>query len=231
VLDDVLVRSALLSLGADAAKIDARPGVGAAIDRAAANATVRALRDRLGPASAIPLADVRAYYDQHPERYAPPPRYRLWRILTKTREDAQAVLDTALADPTPKTWGQLARDRSEDKATALRSGDLGFITTDGASSEPGLHVDPGVVRAALSVQDGELVRAPVTEGDSFAVIWRRGSTTPPKRSLDDVAASIREILADERLKRDTDELVATLRAARVRDVDAGALDRVDLGDE
>jgi hypothetical protein len=228
VLDEVLVPDALLSLGAQAAKLDAEPAVAHAVDRALAGASVRAVRAALGPATDISMDDVRAYYEKNRVRYDAPARYQVWRILCRSSEEAQTVLEAAKADPTPKTFAQLARDHSQDKATALRSGNLGFLTDDGASSEPGLRVDPAVVRAAEGVHDGDLVAAPVVEGEFFSVVWRRGTTSAQKRRVEEVAAPIREILARARAKTKVDELVASLRAARVRDVHEEILDAVDL---
>jgi hypothetical protein len=229
VLDEVLVRDALLSLGAQASKLEAQPAVAHAIDRAAAEAAVRAVQSALGPATDVAMDDVRAYYERNRARYDAPARYQVWRILCKTSDEARAVLDAAKADPTPKTFAQLARDHSQDKATALRSGNLGFLTADGTSSEPGLRVDPAVVQAAEAVRDGDLVGAPVAEGALFGVVWRRGSTPARKRSAEEVAAPIREILLRERAKAKVDELLARLRAAKVRDLHEDLLDTVDLG--
>jgi parvulin-like peptidyl-prolyl isomerase len=174
------------------------------------------------------MDDVRAYYERNRARYDAPARYEVWRILCKTIDEAQAVLDAAKADPTPKTFAQLARDHSQDKATALRSGNLGFLTADGTSSEPGLIVDPAIVRAAEAVRDGDFVGAPVAEGELFGVVWRRGTVAARKRALEDVAAPIREILARERAKAKVDELLASLRAAKVRDLHEDLLDSIDL---
>lgn len=229
VLSEVLVPEALFALGAQAAKLDAQPAVANAVDRSMAEATVRAVRDALGPAASISMDDVRAYYEKNRARYDAPARYLVWRILCKSSDEAQAVLDAAKADPTPKTFAQLARDHSQDKATALRSGNLGFLTDDGKSSEPGLRVDPAVVRAAQGVQDGDIVPTPVAEGEFFSVVWRRGTTPAQKRKVEEVAAPIREILRRERAKAKVDELVASLRAARVRDLHEELLDGVDLG--
>ncbi len=227
VLSEVLVRDGLLSLGAQAARLDAQPAVAHALDRAVSGATIRAIRDAASPAD-IPMSEVTAYYDQNRVRYDAPARYQLWRILCKTRDEAQAVLAAAKADPSTKTFAQLARDHSQDKATVFRSGNLGFLTAEGESSEPGLRVDPAIVRAAQAVRDGDLVPDPVVEGDFFAVVWRRGTIAARKRTVDEVAAPIREILSRERAKAKVDELVARLRAANVRDVNEDLLAGVDL---
>ncbi len=228
VLDEVLVRDALLSLAAETSKLATEPVVAHAIERAESGATVRALRNSLGPVADVPVADVRAYYERNRARYDAPERYRIWRILCKTRDEAQDVLNAALADGTPKTFAQLARDHSQDKATALRSGNLGFLNAEGESTEPGLRVDAAVVRAAQSVHDGDVVRAPVAEGDFFSVVWRRGTLAPQKRSVEEVAPQIREILWRQRVKDETDKLVANLRAAKVRDLHEELLDSLEL---
>jgi peptidyl-prolyl cis-trans isomerase C len=228
VLDEVLVRDALLALAADAARLASEPAVAHAIDRAESGAAVRAIRDTLGPVSSVPMADVRAYYDRNRARYDAPERYRIWRILCKTRDEAQDVLAAAIASGTPKTFAQLARDHSQDKATALRSGNLGFLSEDGESTEPGLRVDAAVVRAAQGVRDGDIVRTPVVEGEFFSVVWRRGTLAAQKRTVDDVAPSIREILWRQRVKEETDKLVLSLRAANVHDLHEDLLDAVDL---
>ncbi len=233
VLERVFVRDALLSLSAQASGLEKDPQVALAVDCALANATARGVAASLPPASDLPAADVRAYYDAHPERYAAPARIRLWRILCESRQDADAVLAAAQAEPTPKAFAQLARDHSADKATALRSGDLGFLTPAGESSEPDLKVDPALVTAAAAVRDGEFVRAPVPEGPdgkSFAVIRRRGSTPAIKRSLEDATPEIRAVLRRQRAREATDKLVADLRAARLRDLHADPLDTLDLPD-
>jgi peptidyl-prolyl cis-trans isomerase C len=228
VLDQVFVREALLALGAQGAKLDEAPAVVRAIDRAESMAVVRAIRSDLGPSSTISNDDVKAYYEKNRTRYDAPARYQVWRILCKTREEAQTVLAAAQADPTPKAFAALARDHSQDKATALRSGNLGFLTADGTSSDPGLRVDPAVVRAAQSVRDGDLVKTPVVEGEFFSVVWRRGTTAAQKRSVEEVATPIREILRRESIKTETDKLLATLRAANVTDLHEDLLDTADL---
>jgi hypothetical protein len=229
VLSEVLVPEALLTAAAEERGLAQRPSTARAFDWARSAATIRALRSRALATSSVTDDDVRSYYDAHVARFESPERYRLSRILCATREEAQRVLDAAKADPTPKTFAALAREHSADKATYLRGGDLGFLTADGVSREPGLVVDAALVRAAARVRDGEFVSGPVAEGDRFSVVWRRGTLPATHRSLSDagVADSIRRTILDERAKSETDALIARLRAAKVRDVDATPLDSLD----
>jgi peptidyl-prolyl cis-trans isomerase C len=160
-----------------------------------------------------------------------PERIALWRILCATREEAADVLGAAKADLTPKNFAALAREHSRDKASYLKAGDLGLLAPDGSSAEPGLRVDPSIVRAAEGVRDGELVPLPVAEGDSFSVVWRRGTVAGVHKSLEQAAGQIRDGLLTQRLKDETDKLLIALRAAKVRSLDPSPLESIEREDE
>jgi len=223
-LDQVMIPDALESLGAEADKLDQHLPTSYAVERVRSQATVRALRERVGPAASISNDDVQKYYDANRFRYDTPERIQIWRILCKTKDEAQKVLDEVKKDATPKEFGDEAREHSVDKASNLRAGNLGFIAPDGTSNEPGLKVDPSIVRAAQGVRDGELVPQPVAEGEYFSVVWRRGTIAPSKRTVDQASAQIRDTLWKARVKDETDRLVASLRAAKLRDFNPAPLD-------
>jgi peptidyl-prolyl cis-trans isomerase C len=222
-LDQVLVPETLESLGAEAEKLGQQQPTSYALERVRSQAVVRAIRARLGPESAIPMEDVQRYYDDNRARYDTPERLQIWRILCKTKEEAQSVLDAAKKEPTPKEFGELAREHSVDKASNLRAGNLGFIGPDGTSNEPGLRVDVAIVHAAQGVRDGQFVPAPVPEGESFSVVWRKGTLVATKRTVDQVAAQIRDTLWKSRVKTETDKLTTALRGAKVHDLDESLL--------
>jgi peptidyl-prolyl cis-trans isomerase C len=227
-LTTVIVPELLVGVAAADAGLEKTPAVALALDRARAGATIRALKASVGLPSAVSLEDVRAYFEANRARYETPERYQLWRILCRTRDEALGVLASIKADPSPKAFGDLAREHSQDKGTFLRSGDLGFVTEDGTSNEPGLRVDAAVVRAARTVADGALVPQPVAEGDLFAVVWRRGTIAATRRTADEVAPQIRDAITKARLKEETDKLLAGLRAAKVHDETDALLDTLDL---
>lgn len=227
-VEDVVVPEVLLDLGAEQRKLAVQPEVAYELDRTRADATLRAVRSRIGPASALPVADARRYYDENKDRYAAPERINLWRILCKTRDEADTVLAAVKRDSTVAQWNALAREHSLDKTTSLRGGNLGFVGPDGASNEAGVKVDPAVVKAASAVKDGELVSAPVGEGGGWSVVWRRGTVGAVRRPFEDVAAQIRDTLFKQRVETEMKKLVDELRAQHVKTFAPEALETIDL---
>ena len=225
---DIIVPEALLELRAAATGVAGRPPAAYAIERARSTATVRAIRTRVGEASAISADAVSAYYEQNRERFSTPVRYQIWWILCNTREEAQTVLDACKEKPTPATFSALARDHSLDKGTFLRGGNLGFVAEDGSTAEPGQRAGLGVVQAVGKVRDGDLVAEPVAEGDYFAVVWRRGTRPSFTRSVSEASAQIRDTIRKLRIKDETDKLVARLRSQRLRSLDEAPLETADI---
>jgi peptidyl-prolyl cis-trans isomerase C len=220
---EVLVPEGLFALGAADQKLDQKLPTAFDVERALQNGTLRAVRRALGPETAIPMSDVQAYYDANRDKYDTPERYEIWRILCKTREEAASVIDALHPALTPQKFGELARQHSLDKASSMRAGNLGFVTAEGTSNEPGLRVEPALVQAVRGVRDGQLVPAPVQEKDGFSVAWRKGTIAANKRTVDDVAAQIRDIVWKARVKDRSDFLIAHLRADRLKDLNEGAL--------
>ena len=227
-VEQVLARDLMLAAGAEQRGLNQQLPTSQLLSRALSSATLRKTRSAYPSAAAIPMDDVKKYYEDNRSRFDSPERINLWRILCKTREEAKTVLEAARRDPTIAKYNDLAREHSIDKATNMRGGNLGFIGPDGASNEAGLKVDPGLVTAAQSVKDGEFVREPVAEGTSFAVVWRRGTVPPNRRSVEDASAQIRSALFRERTEMSEKKLIDELRAKHVKEVNVGLLGLIEL---
>jgi peptidyl-prolyl cis-trans isomerase C len=227
-LDEVIVPEVLLSLAAEDKKLDKQIPTDHQVERARSSATLRALRRQIGPASSISMDEVKAYYEANKARFDAPDRIGIWRILTKTKAEAQEVLDAAKKDPTHETFTRLAREKSIDKATYLRGGNLGFISPDGQSNEPNLKVDAALYTAAASVKEGSFVPQPVQEGENFAVVWRRGTVGASKRSVEEAAGQIRDTLWRQKVEAAEKKLIDDLRAARVKDLNEELLQGIDI---
>ena len=161
------------------------------------------VRAQVPPASAITDDDVARYYEANKNLYDTPERVQIWRVLFKTKAEAEQAIVQLKKDASVKAFTELARDKSLDKATAMRAGNLGFVSPDGTSNEAGVKVDPAVVAAARAVKDGELAPQPVPEADAFGVVWRRGTVPANKRPVAEVAPQIRETLYRERMEKAT----------------------------
>ena len=222
-LEQVVIRDLLLVAAAEKRGIAKTLPYSHQLRRALSTATLRAARKEIPTASAIPIEDVRAYYEQNRSHFDSPARVNLWRILVPTRERADAVLDAAKREPTIAKYNELAREHSIDKATNMRGGNLGFLDPDGVSNEAGVKVDPALVKAASAVEDGAFVPTPVPEGSGFAVVWRRGSVPAARRSVEEASAQIRTALYRTRTEAAEKKLIDDLRAAHLKQLDEAPL--------
>ena len=228
-IDDVIVRDLLLSGGAAERNLAKEQPWDHQMKRVLSSATLRHLHADLPSPNAIPAADVKKFYDDNRTRFDSPERVNVWRILCKSKDEADTVLAAAKKEPTITKFNDLAREHSIDKATSLRGGNLGFLSADGTSNEAGLKVDPAIVQAAAQVKDGEFVAQPISEAGAFAVIWRRATVPANKRTLEESTAQIRTTLYRERTEASEKKLMADLRAKNVKDVNLDLLKIVELG--
>ena len=226
--DQVIVRDLLLASGAEDRHLEKQAPASYQIERALSNATLRASHGGIPNATSIPAADVQKYYDDNRSRFDSPERVNLWRILVKTQAEADEVLAAARKEPTIAKFNDLARDKSIDKATNLRGGNLGFLSPDGTSNEAGLKVDPALLRAVSALKDGELAAQPVPENGAFAVIWRRATVPASKRTTEEASAQIRTALVRERIEGAEKGLIKSLRDKNVKDVDYSLLGQIEL---
>jgi peptidyl-prolyl cis-trans isomerase C len=227
-VDQVVVHDLMLAAGADERGLAKLQPTKAQVQRSLSTATLRASHAPLPSANAIPMADVQKYYDENRIRFDAPERINLWRILCKTQDEAQKVLDNAKRTPTIANYNDLAREHSVDKATNLRGGNLGFVGPDGKSNEAGLEVDPALIRAVAGLKDGEFAPRPVQERDLFAVVWRRATVPASKRTLEEATPQIRSTLYRERIEAIEKNLIADLRKKKVSNVDTSKLGMIVL---
>lgn len=228
-LERVLVREVLLSQGAADAKMTEREDVkertrsvlrNAALAKARADTIVR------GPVS---QEDIKAYYEKNWSKFNSPARVWIWRIQVAKREEAVEIIAAMKKDPTTKRWNEAARDRSLDKATAMRGGNVGFVAPDGTTAEPGLKIDKAVLAAVAGAKDQELLQEPVKAGDRWEVVWKRQTSPAVSRSLDVEAMSIRQVLTHERASAASRELIERLRGEHMRDFHPELLDQLEVG--
>jgi peptidyl-prolyl cis-trans isomerase C len=225
---EVIVPEVLLSAGAEKQRVDKEIVVQNSILRALANATLRVEKNKVGNPSAIPMDEVRKYYDENKAKFDSPLRYSVWRILCAKREEAVAVIDAAKANLTTDNFTKLAREHSIDKATSMRGGNVGFIDLEGNSNEQGLKVDPIIAKSAGTVKDGQLVQIPVPEGTGFAVVWHKGTVAPAHRSADEAVPQIREAIHRQKVEDATKVAIDDLRREHLTEFNEGVLNGIEV---
>lgn len=227
-LERVMVREVLFAQGAEARGLAQRDDVRERMRGVMRTGMLTRIKEDVLKNAPPTESDVKAYYEKNSAKYRSPPRVALWQIVVARQEEAREILAEMKKDPTPKRWNDLARDKSLDKVTNMRGGNLGFVLPDGSTNEPGVRVSPEVVKAADTVKDTELVPEPVKDGDKWVVVWRRQSMKPIERPLELETGSIRQLLLHERTDAKIKETIAALRKSHLRDHAPELLDVVDV---
>lgn len=226
-LERVMVRDLLLAQGAVDRKMDAEENVQ---DRVRATLRAAMVQQIRLEAIATPITDkdVEKYYNDNIDKYRAPERVALWRILVATREDAMKVLEELKKDGSVKRWNDLARERSLDKATSMRGGNLGYVGPDGKTTDAAIVADKVLLDAAKKLKDAELGREPVQEGDRWAVLWKRQTMKPVERALDQEAPGIRQTLARQRTEQKLDAILGEARKETVHDLNLELVDDITV---
>ena len=159
-------------------------------------------------------AEVARYFADHTAEFQEPERVRLLQIVTRTKEEAQALRDKLRKNP--QTFAEVARKSSiapEGKA----GGDLGFIGRGSGF--------PEVFDLAFSLplnQVSEVTPSPYGF-HIFKVIERRAAS---RRTVDEARGEILEKLTREKRARAQEDYVKALRERARIQIDSQALARV-----
>ena len=226
-LERVMVRDLLLAQGALDQKLDQDENVQDRVRATLRSAMVQQIRiDTL----AVPItdADVKKFYDDNADKFHSPERVAIWRILVGSREDAAKIIEEMKKDASVKHWNDLARERSVDKATHMRGGNLGYVEPSGKTSDPAITVDAAVLEAVKKLKDGEPAAEPVKEGEKWAVVWRRQTMKAVERPLEGEAAGIRQTIARQRTEDRLKALIDKATEERVKDASPDLVDEITV---
>ncbi len=186
-----------------------------------------ALERELYRGARVSADDVQRFYELHRGRWQRPRALLLQRILVRDEATARGLISKLGAQPRAALFAALAREHSLDSATAFRHGSLGYVQASGHTDAAQVVVRPALFAAAARVEDGQLVPDPVSEGDRYAVVWRRGARPEQKVPLAEAWSEVEVLTRRETATRDRQQLLQGLRDERVRDVDLDAIERVE----
>jgi peptidyl-prolyl cis-trans isomerase C len=228
-VNQVIVRELVLNAGAESRHLTDKLPAKQVYQRALSTATLRATRGPLRSPNDITDAEAKTYFEANrTTRFESPERVNLWRILCKTKEEANEVIAAAKKDLTIQKYQDLARDHSLDKATNFRGGNLGFVAPDGQSNEAGVKVDVALIKGLANVKDGDLAPEPIAEGPYWAVVWRRTTVAATKRTFEESTAQIKTTIYRDRIEANEKKLIEDLKAAKVKNYDAEPLKIIEF---
>ena len=189
---------------------------------------------------AVTDADVKAYYDAHPERWTSPEQVRARHILLHDADKARRVLEEITAHPTdPALFAKLAHEDSLDARTRERGGDLGRFALQ-VPAPPGPDavtvaslvppvVPESVRRAAFALtRVGDLVPAPVKSELGYHVVQYLGRQPTHHTELQQVAYMIGNQLREERQAAAIEAFTKTLVEQAHVQVNTAALAHVKV---
>lgn len=229
-LVDNMVRMELLADEAERRGYQKHAAVQQTVKESAAQALVRLeVEDKVTP-QAIPVADVQAYYEAHPEEFHRTAVRRASVIVLETPEQARELLPQAQkADA--RGFAALAKQHSQDVESKMQGGDLGYFTKEPVDGGSERVIDPAVRAAAFALkQVGDTAEAPVVVGEQHLIVRLTGERPERHASLEDAAPSIRAKLWRERRQQALDALVAKLRAREKPEVFVERIEAISFDD-
>ena len=141
------------------------------------------------------------------------------------RARAQAARELAeKLDPGTKSFGDVARTHSRDQASRYKGGDIGWLTRGARST----RWDPAVVEAIFSLsRAGEI--SPVLQTETgFHVARLMETRASSLRPLQEVQATIRNVLLARKRERLQQSLYDEMRSAASIEIDTAVLESIAL---
>lgn len=128
-------------------------------------------------------SDIQSWYDQHQQDYTQPQRNRYSIIQTKTKAEAQSVLDALKSGG---DFAALAKEKSVDPISARKGGDMGWLEPD---------TTPDELKQAGLKEKGQLSGV-ITSSVGF-IVARLDDIQPEKMKAlaevrDDIAAKVKQ---------------------------------------
>jgi len=156
------------------------------------------ISNRIAPELDVTEAECRGFYDSHPENFFVPERLHVGHLfLTAPPETSPEIVElkrTAIETVSVRLvagedFGGLVAENSEDEATKLRGGDLGYFS---ASRMP-----PDFIEAALKLHPGEISK-PIRTRLGFHILQLIDVQRPRQKTFDEARSDIAIDLANQK---------------------------------
>lgn len=231
ILLDELINLELLAQEAQRQKLDEDEEVRLRLDEALRDEVLRDVRGRVPPPEALPVAEVRAYYETHRDEFKEPERRRVSAIVVADEAKAKTLVEQAKAgDPT--TWGELVRKHSltrnpSDQNPLELEGDLGIVSPPGQPIGTGPKLSDALLEALFEISAvGDVYPQPVKDGKRWYVLRLTGRTEARERSFSEAERSIRVRMVERRFEDAERDLIRGLRKEYSVTIDEAALSQV-----
>jgi peptidyl-prolyl cis-trans isomerase C len=215
-LDDLLrrtVNDALARREVARRRLAERPDLAAEVRTEQENLMERVLlADHVLKGVAVEEAEVRAWYDAHPEEFVTPERRRVAHLVTATEPEAATLAERIRRG---ESFEELVRQHSLDTTTASVGGDLGWITA--------AQVPPDFA-PVLALGEGEL-SAPLRSEHGWHLMRVRAIEPPRQLGYEEAHDALRTRLFERAKATARAKWVEVLRAATPVTVDEAAVAR------
>lgn len=158
------------------------------------------IRALLAPNVEVTDEEVRTFFDSNSHLFAQQEMVRARHILVKTEDEAKA-LRQQLVDGAD--FAELAQQHSTDTGSAARGGDLGWFGR-------GVMVEP-FEKAAFALEVGEISEPVETSFGYHLILVEEKEQAKEAELTDDIAATIRNALIDEKIQQQLGTWLQTLR--------------------
>ena len=213
-LDDLLrrtVNDALVRREVVARKMAERPDIAAEVRTERENLMERILyADYVLKGVSVSDAEVRAWYDGHPEQFRTPERRKMAHLVTATREEGEALRARIERG---EGFEDLVRQYSTDPATSKKGGDLGWITKEQVPPE---------FAAVLGLASGE-ISAPLQSQYGWHLMRVEAIDPPRPMPFEEASGDLRKRLLEKKKSEERAKWVKALREATPVSIDEEAV--------
>ncbi len=229
-LADNLLRFELLAAEARRRGYDKNPSVVRTIKESTVQNLMRTEIDEKITPQTVPVTEVKAYYDSHPEDFHRLAMRRASHVLCDSEQEARATLAEAVKVD-QRGFSELAKKASKDVETKLRGGDLGYFSREPSKDSSEGQVHTALRKAAFELKTvGDTTSKIIAVDTQFSVLRLTGERPERHTALAEAEPSIRTRLWREKRSAAMTQLVENLRKKEKPETFPERVDLVKLDD-